>query len=404
MGSVAWTRGDGPLVPFVAGYERELQELGCRPGTVKHRLGLMGQLNRWLVSEHLGAGDLTVVRVEEFLGAQRDAGRRRVPTLVGVTPLLSHLGERAVVVQAADSAVAAPIDALLADYHHHLVHVRGLAPTTVLRYERFAKRFVLHRASRRGLEVGVESLSSAEVNAYLLEASSRLVVASAKREAADLRALLRFLYLKGIVETDLGSAMPPVAAWRGTRMPPSMSAADVDAVLDSCDRGSASGRRDYAILILLARLGLRCGEVAALELGDVDWRAGEIVVRGKARRMDRLPLPVSVGEALVAYLREDRPRCASRRLVLTLYAPFRPLHPSSVTNVVYRACVRAGLARVGGHRLRHALATEMLRRGGDLIEIAQVLRQSDLGTTSDYAKVDRAALRTVAQAWPGANR
>ncbi len=155
---------------------------------------------------------------------------------------------------------------------------------------------------------------------------------------------------------------------------------------------------------LLARLGLRAGEVAALELGDVDWRAGEILVRGKARRQDHLPLPVEVGEALVAYLRDGRPCCQWRQLIVTLYAPFRPIHPSSITNVVYRACRRAGIARVGGHRLRHALATEMLRQGGDLIEIAQVLRHSDLGTTSGYAKVDRVALLIVAQPWPGTER
>jgi integrase len=254
------------------------------------------------------------------------------------------------------------------------------------------------------MEIGAEGLTNAEVSGYMLEAGSRLVVESAKREAADLRALLRFLYLDRILETDLGSAMPPVATWRGTRLPPTMSAAEVDTLLASCDRSTKSGRRDYAILTLLARLGLRSGEVAAVQLSDVNWRAGEILVRGKARRRDRLPLPVEVGEALVDYLRDDRPPCELPQLILTLYAPPRPIHPSSITSLVYKACRRAGVARVGGHRLRHALATEMLRQGTDLLEIAQVLRQSDLGTTSGYAKVDRAALRAVAQPWPEATR
>jgi integrase len=155
---------------------------------------------------------------------------------------------------------------------------------------------------------------------------------------------------------------------------------------------------------LLARLGLRSGEVVALQLADIDWRAGQIVVRGKARRRDRLPLPVEVGEALAAYLINDRPKCWHPQVILTRYAPPRPIHASSITSIVYRSCRRAGLDRVGGHRLRHALASEMLRQGGDLIEIAQVLRHADLGTTSDYAKVDRAALRMVAQDWPGAPR
>ncbi|MGH9223854.1 MAG: tyrosine-type recombinase/integrase, partial [Acidimicrobiales bacterium] len=215
---------------------------------------------------------------------------------------------------------------------------------------------------------------------------------------------LRFLYLDGVVEADLGGAMPPVATWRGTGLPPTMARAEVDALVESCDSSTAAGRRDRAILVLLARLGLRSGEVAALRLGDVDWRAGEVLVRGKARRRDRLPLPVEVGEAMAAYLVDGRPPCGHPQLILTVYAPARPIHPSSITNVVYRACRRAGLALVGGHRLRHALATEMLHHGGNLLEIAQVLRQSDLGTTAGYAKVDRAALRAVAQPWPGAAR
>lgn len=210
--------------------------------------------------------------------------------------------------------------------------------------------------------------------------------------------------MKGITGTDLGTAMPPVAGWRDTRLPATMSAADVTALLGACDRSRPSGLRDLAILTLQARLGLRSGEVAALQLGDIDWRAGEIVVRGKGRCQDRLPLTVEAGEAIAGYLRDGRPRSRCPGVILTLYAPYRGIHPSSITQVVYRACRRAGLPPVGGHRLRHALASEMLRQGSDLVEISQVLRHRDLATTSVYAKVDRAALRTVARPWPGAGQ
>jgi integrase/recombinase XerD len=308
------------------------------------------------------------------------------------------------VVDAESPQVKTVRDRFLADYRAYLLDARGLTSVTALRYQRFAKRFLAQRASRSGGVLGCEGLSGMEINDYLLAASARLVVESAKREAADLRSLLRFLYLRRFVDTDLGASMPPVAAWRGTRLPQGLSAAQVEAVLNGCDRSSSSGRRDYAVLCLLARLGLRSGEVAALQLGDIDWRCGEIVVRGKARRRDRLPLPAGVGAALAAYLREDRPRCAVRQVILTLYAPPRPIHPSSITNLVRRACRRAGVPEVGGHRLRHALATEMLNRGANLIEIAQVLRHSDLGTTSDYAKIDRIALKTVVRPWPGVRR
>jgi len=362
----------------------------------------MGQLNHWLSGEGVAAGDLTPAVAGQFLASRRARGQRRIPTLASLAPLFDYLRNQHVL-PAEQAKVATRQGELLARYRRYLLNDRGLTPGTVLRYERFAKRFLGGRAARTS-DTGAEGLTSAEVSAWMLHVSSRLTVESAKREAADLRALLRFLYLDGIVATDLGGAMPPVAAWRGTRLPQTMSTADVDAVLDSCDRSTVSGRRDRAILVLLARLGLRSGEVAALRLGDVDWRAGEITVRGKTRRTDRLPLLAEVGEALVAYLTGGRPRSECPQLILTLYAPPRPIHPSSITNVVYRACRRAGLARAGGHRLRHALATEMLRRGGDLTEIAQVLRQSDLGTTSGYAKIDRGALRMVTRPWPGVAR
>lgn len=403
MGRISWTKGEGPLAPFAAGYLEELKRLGHSAGTAQHHLALMGQLNYWLSSADLGVVELNSATAEEFLAARRAGGQRRVPTMATLGRLLDYLRALGAVPRDQPMALSSR-EVLLARYHHHLVHDRGLMPSTVLRYERFAARFLAGRAARIGVEIGVERLTSAEVNAHLLDASSRLVVESVKREAADLAALLRFLYLDGVLNIDLSTAMPPVATWRGTRLPPTMSAENVAKLLASCDRSMTNGRRDYAILSLLARLGLRSGEVAALQLGDVDWRAGEILVRGKARRQDRLPLPVDVGEALVAYLSNDRPSCECPQVLVTLYAPPRPIHPSSITNIVYRACRRAGLKRVGGHRLRHALATEMLSQGGSLIEIAQVLRQSDLGTTSGYAKVDRVALQTVTRAWPGVAR
>jgi integrase/recombinase XerD len=395
-----WMRGDGPLVPFGGLFRAELAEAGHPPGSEKHYLLLMSRLNRWLEAEGLEMQDLSVVTAQQFLDATRAAGQRRVPTMVSLVPLFDCLRRQGVMPPEQPVDLTAR-ERFLAEYHHHLVHDRGLAPTTVRRYMNFARRFLADRASRTGSETGAEGLTSSEVNAYMLDFSTRLIVESAKREAADLRALLRYLYLAGRLEADLGTAMPPVAVWRGQSLPRTMRPAEVDALIASCDRSSRSGRRDRAVLMLMARLGLRAGEVAAMQLEDVDWRAGEITVRGKARRKDRLPLPSEVGEAIVEYLTDGRPSCTDRHLILTLYAPFRPIHPSSITNIVYRACARSGLTRVGGHRLRHALATEMLRQGGDLLEIAQVLRQSDLSTTAGYAKVDRAALRRVSRPWPG---
>ena len=401
MGTQSWKMGHGPLVPFADGFGAQLLKIGLAESSLKNYLVLMGQLDRWLTAEKLGVEVLTCEVAEQFLDHRRTSGRRRAATLRSLTPLLDYLRASGVL-RAEPVAELTARERLLAKYHRHLVHDRGLRATTVRRYERFARRFLAERARRTGGETGAEQLSSADVNAYLLEVSTRLAVESTKREAADLRTLLRYLHAAGILEVDLGTAMPAVAAWRGAALPPTMSPTHVERLLASCDRSTTTGRRDLAVLVLLARLGLRAAEVAALELGDIDWRVGEILVRGKAGRKDRLPLPVEVGKALVDYLRRSRPPCECRCLILTLYAPPRPVHPSTITSVVYRACRRAELARVGAHRLRHALATEMLRQGGDLLEIAQVLRQSDLGTTAGYAKVDRVALRSVAASWPGA--
>lgn len=183
-----------------------------------------------------------------------------------------------------------------------------------------------------------------------------------------------------------------------------MAAADVQLLLDSCPRDTIVGVRDFAMMMLIARLGLRSIEVARLELGDVQWRAGELLIRGKGRRQDRLPLPTEVGEALAVYLFEGRGPENARNVFLTCRAPRGPIRADLVGDVVERACKRAGLSHVGPHRLRHSLAGELLRQGAGLVAISQVLRHQDLATTALYAKVDLDTLRTVAAPWPGAAR
>jgi site-specific recombinase XerD len=402
MGRVAWTRGDSPLAPFAEGYRAELARLGFTPGVVKQHLMLMGQLSRWMSSEGLDVGQLTPARLEEFRAARRAGGQRRVPTERSLRLLFDLLRGLGVMPPPPVVAMTAT-EEFLARYRRYLIHDRGLAPSTVKRYERMARVFLKERSCRVGGS-GAEGLTAEEVLDHLLRECSRLAVSSAKRQAADLRSLLRFLYLDGVTSTDLGAALPPVAGWRNTALPPTLRPVEVAALLEGCDRDEPHGLRDFTILVVLARLGLRSGEVARLQLGDIDWRSGELIVRGKARRDDRMPLPVDVGEALVAYLRDGRPKTACRNVFLTNRAPFRAIHPSSITNILYRACRRAGLRRVGPHRLRHALATELLRRGAKLVEVSQVLRHRDLATTSVYAKVDLGTLRDVAQPWPGGQR
>lgn len=395
-------RKPGRLGPFVEGYRVRLLELGYTPGTVRGMLKVLGQLGRWMASEGLEPGQVDAAAVEAFLAGRRAGGDRRVPKVRALGQLVRYLRDVGVMAPEGGSQELTPLEELIAEYRDCLVVERGLAPATVLRYETLARRFLGERAAP-GDERGVDGLTGADVSAFLVRECARVSLGSAKGRVAELRSLLRFLHLRGLTELALADAVPPVAGWHDTGIPQTLARADVERLLAGCDRSRLDGVRDFAILMLLARLGLRSVEVARLEFSDVDWRKGEIMVRGKASRRDRLPLPSDVGEALAAYLSLRGPHEA-RRVFLTLRAPTRPIRPDLVGDVVQRACKRAGVRHVGAHRLRHALASELLREGASLIDISQVLRHRDLATTAIYAKIDLGRLRQVAQPWPGASR
>jgi site-specific recombinase XerD len=395
-------RKAGLLGPQVEGYRVWLTQRGYTPGTVRNMLKDLGQVGVWLAGTGLEASQFNQERASEFLAARRASGRRRISGPRGMVPLLTYLRDAGVV--AAEQPSVTPLGALLGRYRSWMIRERGLAATTVLRYENTARRLLQEQASADGV-CEPAALTGADINAFLLRECGRVSAGSAKGRVAELRSILRFLYLEGITAVPLGTAVPPVGGWRfATLPPPTMTAADVQRLLDCCDRSSALGIRNFAIMTLIARLGLRSIEVARLQLDDVDWRAGELVVRGKGRRHDRLPLPAQVGEALVAYLSCGRNPDGARHLFLTCRAPRGPIRADLVGDVVERACARAGLAPVGPHRLRHALAGELLRRGAGLVAISQVLRHQDLATTALYAKVDLDTLRHVAQPWPGTGR
>lgn len=384
--------------PQVVGYRAWLADRGYTSQTIRNMLADLGRLGRWMSGEGLVTAELDEDAMAAFVAAGQAAGRRRAPGPRAMMPLLGYLREAGVTPVAKPSET--PLGALLGEYRVWLAGERGLAAVTVLRYEGTARWFLQQQAMAGGV-LKPAGLAGADVNAFLLRECGRVSAGSAKERVAELRSVLRFLYLQGLTPLRLGTAVPPVGGWRLAALLPAMTAADVQLLLDSCDRSSDVGVRDFAIMTLVARLGLRSIEVAQMELRDVDWRAGELVVRGKGRRQDRLPLPADVGEALAAYLTRGRAPAGARRLFLTCRAPRGPIRADLVGDVVERACRRAGLPRVGPHRLRHALAAEPLRRGAGLAAIGQVLRHQDLATTALYAKVDLAALRQVAQPWPG---
>jgi integrase/recombinase XerD len=390
----------GPLAWYAAGYGSWLVARGYSRWTVAHRLWQLGLLSRWLEREGLGPEELSPERVEAFVAARRAAGYSTWRSVRSTALPLGYLRELGVVPAAAALGVEdGPLDRLLADYSRYLFEERGLCEHTVLvRYVPDARRFLEGTIGCGG--VGLERLSAADVSVFLARECPRRSFARATDLVVGVRSLLRWLHVRGLIGAPLAWAVPGVADLRDRSLPRGLEAAVVKALLASCDRRRTVGRRDYAILLLLARLGLRAGEIAAITLDDLDWRAGELLIHnGKGARCERLPLPADIGEAIVSYL-QHRPRIESRALFLRVVAPAGAIRSSAVSGIVRCACGRAGLPSVGPHRLRHTVATQMLGAGASLAEIGQVLRHRDPKTTARYAKVDRQSLRTLARPWP----
>ena len=387
----------GRLGAYVEGYRARLLERGYSPLSVTRSLTALGHLGRWMDREDVDVDRLDGNVVRAFLAAYvKDHGG--LPT-ASVVPLLDYLRTEGVLAAEAAAPLTA-LDRLIGDYREWLLVERGLAPATVRGSEGLARRFLAERVSG---ELGVEHLTGVDVTGFLLGECARVRLGAAACYANRLRSLLRFLGVRGLADPGLADCVPSVGRWREAGIPPVAPRPAVERLLGSCDRSSVVGARDFAILALLARLGLRAVEVSRLELDDLHWRAGEIEVDGKGHERDRLPLRSDVGDAVVGYLRL-RGRSESRRVFLTVHAPTRPIEPSGVRSVVRDACKRAGIERVAAHRLRHALASELLREGASLIDISQVLRHKDLESTAIYAKVDLARLRQAAQPWPGPER
>lgn len=399
MGRKVWVPVvSGPLAPYAAGFSSWLTSRAYSPSAAADRLYQFDQLSRWLEREGLGADELTGEQAERFAEARRAAGLVSWASPQSVALPLGYLRQLGTAPTPAPVRPEGPLEELLAEYRRYLSNERGLCDHTVLdAYNPAARLFLSVWESSNG--PGLEQLSAADVSSFLARECPKRTVSGARDLVCALRSLLRYLHLAGLIAAPLRWAVPSVADLRDRTLPRGLEPAAVGKLLASCDRRRLVGRRDFAILLLLARLGLRAGEVAAITLDDLDWRTGVLLVHGKGSREDELPLPTDVGEAIVSYLRR-RPRCQCRALFLRMTAPREGLNRCTVAWVVRAACDRAGLPRVGAHRLRHSAATQMLRAGASLPEVGQVLRHREQKTTAIYAKVDSTALRALARPWP----
>lgn len=389
----------GQPAPWAAGMAERLEMLGYAPSTVIGHMRLVGKLSRFLDQGGLGPSELSAEVVEKFLGAVRTRGGSSGPTPKTLAWLLGYLTEIGVVSAPVPPPPASWEEELLECYRRYLTVERGLVEETVVFHMQAAMLLLRERPGHE-----LNDLVVGDVSRFMTRHCRHLSPRGAERLAGGLRSFLSFALLEGLIAVPLASAVPSAARWSGAALPRGLAPREVTALLASCDRRRAIGRRDYAILVLLARLGLRAAEVAALRLDDIGWRAGEIVVRGKGHTEERLPLPSDVGAAMAAYLRRGRPRRPEREVFLRMNAPLRGLTPEGVSEVVRAASERAGLGSFGSHRLRHTAGTEMLRAGASLSEVAQVLRHRSVATTAIYAKVDHRALRELAVPWPGCER
>jgi len=386
------------LGPFLDSFVAESRKLGYPRHTVRHQCHVIGCLSDWLERRRKDVGDVDASIIELHVQWRRHAGHP--DERATLSRFLDHLQIRGVVRPPSGPRLSAA-ETLVQRFEEHLTGERRILPASASCYGSFAREFLAVRY--QGGVPRLHNLHASDVSKFVVTWTRTHPPGRARLLVVALRSFFRFLLQQGDIDADLAPVVPTVASWRLAGLPRYLSAEQVERLLASCDRRTSQGRRDYAVILLLARLGVRAIEVARLELDDIDWRAGEMIVRGRDCREDRLPLMPEVGEALAAYLRHGRPECSTRRVFVRVHAPVRAIRErGAVTTIVRHALDRAGLDPPikGAHTLRHSLATRMLLGGASMSEIAEVLRHRSPQTTEIYAKVDFGALRSLALPWP----
>jgi site-specific recombinase XerD len=395
---------EGSLGAYLDAFAQQLSDEGYARASGRHALRVATDLGCWLSQRGIVVPQLTAQHVDSYL-ACRSERRHRSGDAAILRRLLALLIEKGIVAPELVSEKT-PAERLAQEFQLYLERERRLAPATVLCYLEFARRFLVQCVADG--ELRLDNLGAADVVHFVQREAGRLHCPKrAKLMTTAVRSFLQYARYRGLIDLDLRSVVPTVANWSMASLPKALSADEVECLLSHCDRDTAVGCRNWAILLLLARLGLRAGEVVGLELEDLDWDAGEISIRASGTRADRLPIPQDVGAALAEYLQHSRPTCSSRRVFIRMRAPRRGLANSiAICTIVRRALDHAGLnpAHKGAHLLRHSVATQMLRQGASLTEIGEVLRHRNPQTTMIYAKVDLDLLRPLALPWPGGVR
>ena len=392
----------GPLASSLRAYAERLRGDGYAAHSGFVQLRLLGCFNRWLDRKGLAGADVDSAIIGRYLHGRAQNGKLRKGDSASLSRLLTILRPDGSGVTAPPST---PVEAALVHFQQYLRQERSLSEATVINYTPVARSFLLERFPKGALHF--QQITAADVTACVQRQATLVTSKRAALVVTALRSFLRYLFHRGIVAIDLASCVPTIATWSLSNVPRFLSGEQIEKILGSCDRETVIGKRDYALLLLLARLGLRAGEVVALTLDDFDWEAGLITVRGKGKRVAQMPLPSEVGTAIAEYLSTGRPRCSSRRVFIRAHAPLTGFANSvAICSLVDKALERAGVESEyrGSHVFRHSLATIMLQHGASLPEIGDLLRHRRPDTTRIYAKVDLVSLRSIALPWPGGSR
>lgn len=393
---------DGPLGSIVPVYAAFLAKQGYAKNSAHLQLRFLNDLNQWLLQQQLLASDLSEQTIHRYMRSRHKRYRPRNDDSSILSRLVYLLHAHGILQKELAQYPDNPHQGVENDYDRYLSEERGLSMTTRSSYLLFIKRFLSTQFGNN--PVKFDDLTADDVIRFIRHSAVRLSPKCGGLMVSALRSFFRYLRHRGDIAINLAACVPTIPNWQYSALPKFLQAGQVQQVLSQCDRRTAQGRRDNAILMLLARLGLRACEIVRLTLDDIHWQAGEISIQGKGNRSALLPLPPDVGQAIADYLEKDRPICSPRRVFIRMKAPRRGFASSAaISTIVARSLKRAGIdsPHTGAHLFRHTLATQMLGQGATLADIALLLRHSSINTTAIYAKVDLLALRTLAQPWPG---
>jgi len=392
----------GPLVPHLDAFAAVLSGQGYSRLTTKVKIRAISKLSQWLQKRHLVIEDLNESCISKFIRYRKKRNLLRSGDQLALKQFIGFLREEGVLSAFVPEIKVSEIQRIVNSFAQYLQRERGLSQATVDNYLPTIRRFLTERFRKR--KIVFEKLCTQDISKFVLRYAHTISPGRAQTMVNALRSFFRFLLQRGEIAIDLAAAVPTVAKWQFSEIPKFLQPKQVKHILESCDRSTSTGKRNYAILLLLSRLGLRAGEIVHMELDDILWETGELIVRGKSSRDEKLPLPHDVGQAIATYLRDVRPHCSSRRLFIKMVAPLRGFSSSvTVCTIVRDSLAQAGVNTdfKGAHLFRHTLATNMLRGGANITEIGEILRHQDPNATEIYTKVDFASLRTIAQSWPG---